>query len=304
MLFPNHPDFQEIRPGMGYAPGARNFGYALGARNFGDVAHIGYAAGARNFDTTNYYHMGEVAHMGYAPGARGMGDISASMKNLAVDDGIAPNDIDLLDSLGATDQDMTDLINGNVSLTALYAKYGVSIPSSSTATAAAQPTITPRGPTAAQAFGSAGQLPTGSKISYVAGWSPIHGNADSGAVQAALAQELPQHGMQLLSYSATGASILGMGTTGFNATIAITGAGFALVSDAQSILVAIVQSVIGTGNLTTSQANLISTPSTPATATPAAASDPLAWLEGNALYIGLGIGALVLLNNFTGRKRR
>ena len=269
MLFQNHPAFAEIRPGMGYAPGARNFGYAPGARNFGDVAHMGYAAGAR-----------------------GMGDISASMKNLAVDDGIDTNDIDLLDSLGATDQDISDLVNGHISLTALYAKYGVSIPSGSTATAGGQPSAgsTP-----------VGQLPTGSQFSYVGGWSPIHGSVSD--VQSALSTELPAHGMQLVGFTSTGSSLLGVGTAGFSARIAVTGVGFSLLGDAQSIVVTIVQSVIGTGNLTTNQISLISTPSTPAGTTPSLATDPLSWLENNVLYIGLGIGGLILLSNLTGKKR-
>jgi hypothetical protein len=281
VLFQNHPAFAEIRPGMGYAPGARNFGYAPGARNFGDVAHMGYAAGAR-----------------------GMGNISQSMKNVAVDatPPIAPSDIELLDELGATDQDISDIVNGNATVSQVYAKYGVTIPSSSTATAAAQPSSAPQGPTASQAFGSAGQLPTGSEFSYIGGWSPIHGSVTD--VQSALSTKLPSYGMQLVGFTSTGSSLLGVGTAGFNAIIAVTGVGFALLGDAQSIVVSIVQSVIGSGNLSTNQISLISTPSTPAGMTPSLATNPLSWLEDNALYIGLGIGALVLLNNFTGRKRR
>lgn len=272
MLFPNHPAYAEIRAGMGYQPGAH--------------ALLGYSAP---------YH--------------GMGDFSPSMEQAALSDGIAQSDLDLLNELGATDQDLENLINGNVTLSQLYAQYGVTISPSSTATANAptgsvsQPVYTgaTQGPQAA----AAGQVPTGSQINYVAGWTPIHGNADSGEVQAALAQQLPRWGMQLTSYNATGASLLGMGTTGFTASIAVTGSGFALLSDAQSILVTIVQSVIGTGNLTTNQASVVSTPSTPAgTAQPAStASSAITWVENNALYIGAAVAALILLNNFTGKRR-
>jgi len=280
MIFPNHPAYAELRPGMGYQPGAH--------------ALLGYTAPTH---TT----------LGYSPGSHGnLGDFSASMENAAVDAGISTNDIDLLNSLGATDQDLTDLINGNITLAALYAKYGVSIPGGGgvVPTTPASASVTPpaQGPTAQQAFGTAGQLPTGSQFNYVGGWSPIHGSVSD--VQAALSTKLSQYGMQLTGFSSTGSSLLGVGTAGFTATITVTGVGFALLSDAQSIVVTIVQGVIGSGNLTTNQISLISTPSTPVPTTPAPASDPVAWLENNAVYIGAAVAALVLLNNFTGGKRR
>lgn len=265
MLFPNHPAYAEIRAGMGYAAPAHDLGYQPGAHAL-------------------------------------LGDFSASMENAAVDAGISTNDIDLLNTLGATDQDLSDLINGNITLTALYAKYGVTIPggggvSPTTATTPASASVTPPATSQPQ-----GQLPTGSQFSYAGGWSPIHGSV--GDVQAALSSELPAHGMQLVAFHSTGSSLLGVGSAGFTATIAVTGVGFALLSDAQSIVVTIVQSVIGTGNLTTNQIALVSTPSTPSGNPQPPASDPVAWLENNAVYIGGVIAALVLLNNFTGGRRR
>jgi hypothetical protein len=272
MLFPNHPAYAEIRAGMG---------------------DLGYQPGAH-------------ALLGYTAPAHDLGDFSASMENAALDSnaGVTVNDIELLNSLGATDQDLTNLINGNITLTALYAQYGVTIPggggvvpttSMSTPVTPASASITPT-PSAPQ-----GQLPTGSQFSYTGGWSPIHGSV--GDVQAALSSKLPGSGMQLVAFNSTGSSLLGVGTAGFTATIAVTGVGFALLSDAQSIVVTIVQSVIGTGNLTTNQASVISTPNTPAADVTAAAASPIAWLENNAIYIGLAVGALVLVNNFTGKRR-
>jgi hypothetical protein len=271
MLFPNHPAYAEIRAGMG---------------------DLGYQPGAH-------------ALLGYTAPAHDLGDFSASMENAAVAAGYSVNDIELLNSLGATDQDLTNLINGNVTLTQLYASYGVTIPggggvvpttATSTPVTPASASVTPAPPSQPQ-----GQLPTGSQFSYTGGWSPIHGSVSD--VQAALSSKLPGSGMQLVAFHSTGSSLLGVGTAGFTATIAVTGVGFALLSDAQSIVVTIVQSVIGTGNLTTNQISLISTPSTPASAVAAAAGDPVAWLENNAIYIGLAVGALVLVNNFTGKRR-
>lgn len=278
MLFPNHPAYAEIRAGMGYQPGAH--------------ALLGYAAPWHGMK-------------GYEPGPfMGLGAFSQQESAAALNAGVLQqSDLDLLSSVGATDVDLINLIDGDTTLAQLYAQYGVTIPPSTAAptTAPASASVTPQGPTAQQAFGSAGQLPTGSQISYTAGWSPIHGAASD--VQAALSTKLPSYGMQLLSFNSTGTSLLGIGTAGFTATIAVTGSGFALVSDAQSILVTIVQSVIGSGNLTTNQASVVSTPSTPAVATMPAATNPVAWLENNAIYIGAAVAALVLLNNFTGRRR-
>jgi hypothetical protein len=279
MLFPNHPAYAEIRPGMGlaYMPGANALGYQPGAH----------------------------ALLGYHSGAHGnLGDFSSSMESAAVDSGYSQSDLDLLNSLGATDQDLENLINKNITLTALYAEYGVTIPSGSTATANSSSSTPimynapPQGPSPA----AAGQVPTGSQVHYVAGWSPIHGSISD--VQSALSTKLPSYGMQLVGFSSTGSSLLGIGTAGFTAQVAITGVGFALLSDVQSILVTIVQSVIGTGHLTTNEISLVSTPSTPVGTTPASDSSPLAWIENNAIYIAGAVAALVLLNNFTGGKRR
>jgi hypothetical protein len=274
MLFPNHPPFAEIRPGMGYVPGARNFGYAPGARNFG-----------------------------YAPGARGMGDISASIKNLAVDDGINTNDIDLLDSLGATDQDMTDLVNGNISLTALYAKYGVTIPAGSTATAAGQgtPTVTPASTGALST--PVGQVPSGSELLYTASWSAGIGNLSvtPNAAISSLGSALAVHGMSVLSGEATSNGPIHYG---IQVTI-LDSVGHALQADATSVVHNLMLQIVG-NNLTGDHLAVTATPTQSAGsgATASLASDPISWLENNALYLGLGVGALVLLNNFTGKKRR
>jgi hypothetical protein len=285
MIFQNHPAFAELRPGMGYAPGARNFGYAPGARNFGDMHHA---------------HLGDVAHMGYAPGARGLGAMSDSMKNLAIDDGINTNDIDLLDSLGATDQDMTDLVNGNISLTALYAKYGVTIPSGSTATAAAQGAATTPASVSVLSTPSA-QVPSGSELLYVASWTAGAGNLSvtPNAAISSLGSALAAHGMSVMSGEATSSGPIHYGIQ----VMILDSVGHALQADAQSVVHNLMLQIVG-NNLTGDNLSIAATPSQGTTSAATPASNPLTWLENNALYLGLGVGALVLLNNFTGKKRR
>lgn len=263
----------------------------------------------------NRQGVGYTAHMGYTPGATlgslgqvaAVGNVSASTMAAAEAAGYQAADLIALANAGASDQDIQDLVAGNDTLASLEDAYGV-LPTAlvSTGSATGAPTVPASAAATSTPSASAGQLPTGSQISYTAAWSPIHGEASD--VQAALSSQLPQHGMQLLNFNNTGSSLLGVGTQGFTATIAITGAGFALLTDAQSILVTIVQSIIGVGNETTNQISIIETPQTAIsgsqTAAPGSAQSLTTWFENNAAYIGLGIIALVALQTFFGGKRR
>ena len=82
--------------------------------------------------------------------------------------------------------------------------------------------------------------------------------------------------------------------------------GHALKTDAQSVIDGLIENYLGSGNLQLQSTLTVVSPGVTAAGTPGAslASDPVAWLEDNALYIALGVGGLVLLNNFTGGKRR
>ena len=144
-------------------------------------------------------------------------------------------------------------------------------------------------------LGDGALVPTGATLTYTATWSPIHGAASD--VAAALTAQLPAGGMQLLSYNATGTSLLGIGSAGIVATVMVTGPGFAQIADAQSILQTIAQSVLGVGNLTTSTLVISATPGSAAivAATPQPQADFTTWVENNAVYIGAGLLALVLL---------
>lgn len=273
MIFPNRAPNPQMRPGMGYAPGARSLGYAPGARG-----------------------MGYVAHMGYAPGARGMGDFSPAMENAAVDANIAPSDIDLLNSLGATDQDLTNLINGNVTLSQLYAQYGVTIAPAATATANTAPASTVISPAPV----STAQIPPGSTILYTATYNPTPSFTLASTVVSSIAANLAAHGMSMLSNAVQASGLTSNGQ--FTMTI-MDSVGHALISDAQSVLDALLNQF--TSNEKVSSSLTVVSPGTTASGTSATASatDAVSWLESNALYIALGIGGLIFLNNFTGKRR-
>lgn len=272
MLFPNRPPAPEMRPGMGYAPGAHGMGY--------------------------------VAHMGYAPGARGLGDFSPSMENAAVDANIAPSDIDLLNSLGATDQDLSNLINGNVTLSQLYAQYGVTIPPSSTATANTAPASTVISPAAPVA-----QVPGGSMLLYTA--TVVGGIGDltvtPTSAMSQFASALNAHGMTVTASSNNETvlnQVFGTGAAvNFQFQILDT-VGNALVSDAKSVCDGVLQSIVG-NNISTSNISVTSTPSGGGTGLTSApiTNSAVAWIENNAILIAGAVGGLILLNNLTGRRR-
>jgi hypothetical protein len=242
MLFPNRAPDPELRPGMGYAGGSHSLlGYEPGADALGYVAaRMGYAAEMG-------YHAG--AALGYHAGAA-LGDFSASMENAAIDAGIAPNDIDLLNSLGATDQDLTDLINGNVSLTALYAKYGVTIPGTSTATGM----ITPA---SVQSFAQPAQIPGGSTLLYTANWTAGVGNlsVSPNSAISSLGSQLAAHGMSVISGQATSSGPINYGIQ----VMVLDTIGNALSSDAKGILDALMHQIVG-NNVTATNLSISTTP--------------------------------------------
>lgn len=250
-----------ITPGMGYAAGARGVGYA--------------------------------AHMGYAAGARGMGDISLTTQQAALEDtpsGITQADLDLLGSLGATDSDILGVLNGQMTLTQLYANYGVIIGSPvSASTPAPAATSTPA------------QVPSGSTLLYQMSFQSV--NVQGADVIAALNAQLAAWHMSVIGSQVTSTSVLGTSPTSIQATI-LDSVGNAQLSDAKSVLDSIASHAAG--GMLSSNLSIVSPGASAATNTTAAAATPqsaVTWLENNLAYIGIGIAALVLVNNFTGKRR-
>jgi hypothetical protein len=285
MIFPNRAPSPQLRPGMGYSSGA-------------------------------FHRLGYVAHMGYAPGSNRLGSLGASYGNIsptmvtvAEEDGIADSDMQLLGSVGATDQDIENLVNGNVTLSQLYAQYGVTIAPTSTGTAATSPAAAPAttpaiaAASAAAASASAAQVPPGSTLLYTAQYNPVSGWTTSSQAIAALSPLLPSHGMSLLSSTVAASGLIS--NASFSVTI-LDSIGNNLVSDAKSVLDALMNQITNNG-LQQSSLTVVSQGTTAAGASAAAttpATDPAMWLESNALWIALGIGGIILLNNMTGGKKR
>lgn len=269
MIFPTHAPFPQMRPGMGYSPGAWGLGRT--------VSHLN--------------------GMGYLPGAstlRGLGAISASREAQAVAAGVNQSDLDLLSSLGATDDDIADLLNGSISLTALYAEYGTTIPVSSPAQvmAVGVPTV---------------QVPPGSTLLYTATWTAGLSNlADSpNSVISQLGTLLSAHGMSVLP----GSQATSSGPVNYGIQVSVLDTiGNALQNDAKSVLDALMVQIVG-NNMTGSQLSITSIGPSGSFATgigspniATSAIDPVTWLENNALYIGLFVGGIFALKAFTGKR--
>lgn len=249
--------------------------------------------------------LSEVAHMGYAAGsAQGLGAFSSNMAANAIAGGYCTqSDIDLLNSVGAGDQDLANLMAGIVTLPQLYASYGVVFePATSTPASASVASAPPAPATAAQ-------VPSGSTILYTAtvvgGPGDLTVSPDSAMSQ--FASALTAHGMTVVNSSNDETVLNKLFGTGaaihFQFQILDT-IGNNFVSDAKSVCDSILQQIVG-NNVTTSNLSVVSTPAGAPTAAAAPAASTLgAWLENNAIYIGGAVLALVLINNFTSGKRR
>lgn len=280
MLFPNRAPDPQLRPGMGYQGGSH--------------ALLGYEPGA---DALGYL----AARMGYHGGSHALGAVSAAELQIAYDAGLDGDTLDALSAIGATDADIQALIAGTTDVASIQAKY--SGHPTTEGTTVTQIGVSTPAPT------STAQVPSGSTILYTA--TVVGGAGDLTVTPASamsqFASALTAHGMSVVQSSndetilnkvfGTGAAIH------FQFTI-LDSVGNAFTSDAKSVCDGVLMAIVG-NNISSSNLSVVSSPAGGAAANPSSSSgDALAFLENNALFIGLGIGALIFLNNFTGGKRR
>lgn len=246
---------------------------------------MGYAGGADR--------LGYVAHMGYAGGAYPLGAVSTTQMQKAIDQGLDASTLTALSAAGATDSDIAALMVGDTDVPTLMAKYAGLKTTEGT-------TVTYDGAAPSSSGAAAAQVPSGTTLLYAVTWTAGIGNLSVSTDKAIsnLANGIATHGLSLISGQA---SDTGPIHYGIQVTILDT-IGNALLSDAKSVLDAVMQTVVG-NNLSGSSLSIVSSPGQNAGGAPQPASGALAWLENNALYIALGLGGLVLLNNFTGKRR-
>jgi len=240
--------------------------------------------------------LSEAAHMGYAAGSA-LGSFSANMEANALQAGVCQqSDLDLLNSVGATDQDLANLMAGIVTLQQLYAQYGITFePAATPATGATTPSAS---------AAPVGQSPPGSTILYTASFNAAEGFVTASAVISDIASQLAAHQMSMLSNSVQNSGLVSLGN--FTMTI-LDSVGHQYTSDIQSILDSLLNQYTNNGKVSSSVT--VVSPGTSASGLPGSTPNPNpgsvgTWLENNAIYIGGAVLALVLINNFTGGKRR
>jgi hypothetical protein len=277
MIFPNHPAFEELRPGMG-------LGYQPGAH-----AMLGYQPGAH-------------AMLGYHAGSHGnLGTVSDAQMQAAWDAGLDGNTIDALSAAGATDADIQALMAGTTDVPTLMAKYaGLQTTEGTSVTATTShttPSPTPTNPA---------QSPPGSTLLYTVSYNPVKVFSAASSVILQIAALLPSHGMAMATNAVQQSGLTSQAS--FTMTI-LDSVGHQYLSDAQSVLDGLLNQFTNNGKLTSS-VTLVSAGTT-ASGAPGGAPNPnpnpndaLAWLENNALYIGGWVAVLVVLNNLVGGKRR
>jgi hypothetical protein len=272
MIFPNRAPDPQLRPGMGYQGGSHALlGYEPGA----DA--LGYVAG----------------RMGYQGGAHALGAVSDAELQVAYDAGLDGNTLDALSAAGATDADIQALIAGNTDVPTLMAKYaGLKTTEGTTVTQTGGSIPAPT---------STAQVPPGSTLLYTCtvNTPPLHSAQD---IINAISPLLPGHGMAMVTSQVSQQGSVS-GPASFSLTV-MDSVGNALKSDAQSVLDGLVENSLGAGNLQLQSSLSVVSPGTTASGTAAAANNPLMFLENNALYIGLAVAGIVLLNNLTGGKKR
>jgi hypothetical protein len=180
---------------------------------------------------------------------------------------------------GATDQQLTDLLNGATDAPTILSQLkaaqtgGINL--------AQQPA----------APASAGQSPAGATLLYQAGWTAGFGNflTSPNTVIAQLASALSQYGMSIASSSATGNGPI---TYGIQVTIK-DNIGHALVRDAQSVLDSLMKNIVGT-NLSGTNLSLVAYPGQTLPPGTPGATDFMTWFQGNWMWVAGGFAALVI----------
>ena len=155
------------------------------------------------------------------------------------------------------------------------------VPSTPIATPAATPAAAP----------AVAQIPPGSTIVYNATYNPVAGWTTSNSAISALAPLLPAHGMSLVSSNVASSGLVS--NAAFSITI-MDSVGHALISDAKSVLDALMQQITNKGLIQSSMA-LVSAGPVPAGSAAVPASSATAFLENNAGMLALlALGIVVL----------
>ena len=275
---------------MSYVVGPTFGGNYLGVRRLNTLSGLGA-----------YYAMNGLR------GMRGLGDAAqdALVQQLTAA-GYDPGDIQTLIVMGATDNDLANLLNGSTDVGALMDQLAVSsspapVPAAlapvNVNAAPAAPSIPSGVPVAytsvAAASAAAAQSPAGSTVVYSATWSPGYGNLTQSTanVISAMTSALVAQGLSVVSSTSGGAGLL---TYKISLTLKDS-VGHAQLTDITSVCNALMQQIIG-ANLTSGSTSLVALPGAAIPAgVPGSAANLTQWLEQNWGYLALALGLIVVV---------
>lgn len=204
---------------------------------------------------------------------RGVTDTAALLVSTGWDQSL----INGLLGVGATDQQLTDLLNGATDVQTILTQAKAT-QSASNSAVAPQP--------------QNAQSPQGSTVLYSATWVPGIGNltvSDTNAISQ-LTALLPQRGLSVLSSKVAGGTLL---SYGIQVTIRDS-AGHALLSDVTNICNSLMQQIVGS-NLTSGFTTLVGLPGqTVASGSPSGTPDLMTWFTTNWQWVALGVGVIVI----------
>lgn len=232
-----------------------------------------------------------IAPIGYMPGGvgymPGLGTLTPAELADGEAAGIPDATLQALDAAGATEVQISQVISGELDPDVLMTELSPAMELANNPFVAA--------PSGAASPSGSGQVPSGSTLVYTATWTLGFGDltvTPNNVIQA-LASGLPSYGMSVKASQATSGGPI---TYGIQVTVQDT-IGHALLSDAQSVLDGIVQSATG-NNKTSSNLSLVAAAGAalpPGSIVAPPATTATQWLESNAVYIGLGLAALILI---------
>ena len=139
--------------------------------------------------------------------------------------------------------------------------------------------------------------PSGSVLLYQGTWQ-VTLTLNVNTIISRVSQMLQSYGLQVATQSSTGGAFT-VGNFNIALTLKVTGSGFAQPSDAGSIVDHAYYTVVGRMPVSSSTflQSMSGVPSNVPGSTTAAPGTLTAWLEQNALWLGLGLGAIVVLPN-------
>jgi len=238
-------------------------------------------------------------------GFRGLGDAAQdALVQQLTSAGYDPGDIQTLIVMGATDNDLANLLNGGTTVGGLMnqlANPNQQLPQPqpvSLVTGPAQPPLPTPSPTGTPNYQipaqTAGAVPAGSTLTFTAAWSLalLHPLTSADTVIASMTTGLAPYGISVLSSSPTSNGPINYGIQ----LVCKNNVAFGQWSDVQSIFNSLIQSIVGNNLTATPQLVLTSVGGQlPATAAPGAPQTITTWFESNWGYLVAALAAIVIL---------